>query len=330
MLRRLFGILAALSLVLCLAAGVFWIRNADRPKGTEDEFSFLDPQTGDRLTLRCEGGRTVLAGPPVVPANFPTTRTADGKTADMLVAKQSDAEMGWRIPWRMDQKFGPNPPIDRMQLANPIAIFEGEITFQRQELLPPLLRALEDPNRFISAHTELAILSGDADGRLTWAGMSPQETQDYANYAHVQQDWEAEHKLHVSCDGLRIVLTPARGDKIDFDPAHLDFQLYDQRWVVTADPAQFADLRRQWHRRLDVERFASPTWALVAGTALLPVLWLAWQVLRASIRRRLSALNRCSDCGYDLRGSPERCPECGAAAGAVKSRGRKQRDIAGL
>jgi hypothetical protein len=63
---------------------------------------------------------------------------------------------------------------------------------------------------------------------------------------------------------------------------------------------------------------AVPFWLLVTLPAPLPAVWAA-----ASARRRLrvriaahrSGLGRCASCGYDLRATPERCPECGAMPG---------------
>jgi hypothetical protein len=53
-----------------------------------------------------------------------------------------------------------------------------------------------------------------------------------------------------------------------------------------------------------------PIWLLALVTALLPTLWLAQAMRRREHRRRLAA-NRCIVCGYDLRATPDRCPECG-------------------
>ncbi|MDQ3149235.1 MAG: hypothetical protein M3Q38_04840 [Chloroflexota bacterium] len=50
---------------------------------------------------------------------------------------------------------------------------------------------------------------------------------------------------------------------------------------------------------------------LLAGLCATPMLLAAARVLR---RRRRSTLGLCLQCGYDLRASPGRCPECGAAA----------------
>ena len=53
-----------------------------------------------------------------------------------------------------------------------------------------------------------------------------------------------------------------------------------------------------------------PCWFIVLVTGVAPAAWLATRGRRAARRRLLAGL--CPACGYDLRASPERCPECGA------------------
>lgn len=57
-----------------------------------------------------------------------------------------------------------------------------------------------------------------------------------------------------------------------------------------------------------------PSWTLALSLAVLPALAVRAAVRRAR-RRRRSATGLCVDCGYDLRGTPGRCPECGRVPG---------------
>jgi hypothetical protein len=68
-----------------------------------------------------------------------------------------------------------------------------------------------------------------------------------------------------------------------------------------------------------------PWWSLLIAACVLP----GWWVLRRIKSRRLSKRGLCLTCGYDLRATPDRCPECGrvppAAAPAVAATAGMQR-----
>ena len=55
-----------------------------------------------------------------------------------------------------------------------------------------------------------------------------------------------------------------------------------------------------------------PYWFVVVVSALPSCLWLARAHARR-VRARRARLGKCARCGYDLRATPDRCPECGAA-----------------
>ena len=53
-----------------------------------------------------------------------------------------------------------------------------------------------------------------------------------------------------------------------------------------------------------------PYWFITAAAAVPPALWAA----RRWRQHRRSILGMCLSCGYDLRATAGRCPECGKAA----------------
>lgn len=79
-------------------------------------------------------------------------------------------------------------------------------------------------------------------------------------------------------------------------------------WTLN-DPFEF-DLDRRQDVQATQQRFEAraPGWAVILTTAVLPALWSFHRLTR----RRPHGL--CPACGYDLRATPGRCPECGTAA----------------
>jgi hypothetical protein len=60
-------------------------------------------------------------------------------------------------------------------------------------------------------------------------------------------------------------------------------------------------------------RFIVPIWFAIMVFASLPT-WMAWSAICKAIReKKRKAAGCCAACGYDLRGSNARCPECGKA-----------------
>jgi hypothetical protein len=66
---------------------------------------------------------------------------------------------------------------------------------------------------------------------------------------------------------------------------------------------------------LDFWTAAFALWPLVLVSSVLPAAWLVRRVRKARLRDR----GLCSKCAYDLRATPDRCPECGTIPTKAKS-----------
>lgn len=97
----------------------------------------------------------------------------------------------------------------------------------------------------------------------------------------------------------------ATADADDFDEARWSFRAAGFR-LVSGDRNRQSHL--PWFRKADV-----PTWFAV------PVLLAPLGVLTIGRRRRRRCVRAggCPCCGYDVRATPDRCPECGAVPVAV-------------
>jgi hypothetical protein len=62
--------------------------------------------------------------------------------------------------------------------------------------------------------------------------------------------------------------------------------------------------------------FAMPMWSVMFLAAIAPTRWI-FITRRRHRAQRQAKKNLCITCGYDLRATPNRCPECGAIPQAV-------------
>jgi hypothetical protein len=88
---------------------------------------------------------------------------------------------------------------------------------------------------------------------------------------------------------------------------HLDWHRFGIAWPRPPVPVRLRMLSQIDPTPVTV--VASPTWAVIAVLLLPMGLWggIGWRQ-----RRRVKA-GHCANCGYDLRATPEKCPECGRA-----------------
>jgi hypothetical protein len=99
------------------------------------------------------------------------------------------------------------------------------------------------------------------------------------------------------------------------------------RQVAAYHGGAFAGMGIYFHRFSDAgdQRMTGRTWGvtapywLICGLLAITPYFCARSLLRAGSRRRRSENGECINCGYDLRASQDRCPECGTVPDAVSS-----------
>jgi hypothetical protein len=104
------------------------------------------------------------------------------------------------------------------------------------------------------------------------------------------------------CWGMHLTSTPASGS-VGW-PRQFRF-LGLSHWNYRSPPSP------QW-RWMHAIGFDLPYWVIATVFAILPAIAIRRAWLARRVRRRL-ANGLCIACGYDVRASSERCPECGAA-----------------
>jgi hypothetical protein len=160
-----------------------------------------------------------------------------------------------------------------------------------------------------------------------------------ADVFQVRHSWSWEFdsnqgKFNVSCSiySLGYVVNPPSGNPwiVRVGPAtpasdslqfkHFDMPVYRNTWIHRSfglfETTSYAGAGSAIGTISKGRGVFFPAWFLVAVSLPLPV-WRAVTTIKASRLRRRAASGQCLKCGYDLRATPGRCPECGAIA-AVK------------
>ena len=129
------------------------------------------------------------------------------------------------------------------------------------------------------------------------------------------------YTLTISGGGLRVVTTHRPNTRAPYpdDMLGWTFKTYPHWDLVALTPKLFpaarqpvpgvfvADLK---FATFDLSLIQTPMWFVVAAFAILPCAAVMRLVRRRRRVKRMAA-GQCIACGYDLRASPERCPECG-------------------
>jgi hypothetical protein len=77
-------------------------------------------------------------------------------------------------------------------------------------------------------------------------------------------------------------------------------------------------------------RAIAPFWSIIGVTALLPLAWTTMQVRSRACQRKRHGRLLCRNCGYDVRATPERCPECGTVVMISSGSAARRTDAARL
>jgi hypothetical protein len=140
-----------------------------------------------------------------------------------------------------------------------------------------------------------------------------------ANGAHIIR-W----KVTSLNGGIGLMVPGGGASRVGEDPTQPLGLIWYQRGRAhpTAYPAGSIPDRLPWHGFIFARRgwnlprtlpplhlyITVPYWSVLAVTAALPTLW----VVRRRRERIRNQASTCRVCGYDLRATPDRCPECGA------------------
>lgn len=289
MLRKVFTVVSAVSLVLAMGAAVLWVQ------GTRQVLYASGVIFGRRYGVSCDRQGVIIHRPP---------RSNASAQLSTIISNLNNDQLAWEADFQRygNGYLGIDSPRIRSGTPADQVFGNGQppTDWLKAGAMPLLLDALDDPRRFVVAHVLLARRSAFSRVRAS-------------------NEWEASFKWsRPDLDGggsydhlavrLHIDRVPKPPDGIESRP---DRQV---EYVARIDPSQMGAIREQWHLRLDKKLGGIRYTEAVGLLLILPVSWACLAVYRMFRSDRRLRRKLCIACGYNLTGNISGvCPECGAA-----------------
>ena len=161
----------------------------------------------------------------------------------------------------------------------------------------------------------LWVQSYDASDWVQWTRFLYQESRDGLEPGVIPQDHYRTFTLSAGRGRVAIEVSEMTQDASGGDWSGFEHSVDASAPGVGVDPPD-----RFWLERLGIAirnfdpgvRILLPYWLIASLLTVLPI---AWARMRWRAHRRMRS-GLCAGCGYDLRASPERCPECGTLTAA--------------
>jgi hypothetical protein len=140
----------------------------------------------------------------------------------------------------------------------------------------------------------------------------------FAEQAATQQDASKGYACDTSTLGSEIVIGSGMGggmpgfvlsrEQMGLNGSACLFHTFVRLPSPTPDIAVLDGIHTVWLGYFRFRTMEIGWWALILGFGILPGLRL---FVRCRRERKLIEIGHCANCGYDLRATPDRCPECG-------------------